>query len=143
MGTPLPFPSDEDVDRALDILNLAITRAGDGIHTLTLSVEGVGGQALAQFHFAHHVDYGFVPVEEMSVPFCELLAVAVKGDCSSGMILRSWGLKERVRGWEFDDAGHPCPLSGSELFNFYRKGLGAGVHDALPGDTDYIDAPVI
>ncbi|WP_326683084.1 hypothetical protein [Streptomyces sp. NBC_01237] len=140
MSVLLPIPSDDDMERAFDLFESLLEKAGDGIHTLTLSVQGLGGAAVRQFHFAQREDHGFLPVIEMGIPFCDLLGVAVKGTNSSVMVMRTWGTEDRVCGWKFHD-GKPKPLTKSQLFDAYCYSSESGEYGGPLSDAEYTDAP--
>lgn len=141
MGILLQVPSDRDRNRALDIFDRVTEKAGNGTHGLVLGVTGVGGSATAVFPFMQD-DEGMVASCADLHAFCELLAVAVSGAHPSGLVLRTLGKPETVRGWRFTD-GDPHPLNRAEAFSAYAS-------DPLTGDpvvplpgTEYSDAPVI
>ncbi|MFE1486151.1 hypothetical protein ACFW80_35230 [Streptomyces fimicarius] len=141
MGILLKVPNDRDRNRALDIFDRVTEKAGIGSHGLTLGVTGLNGTATAQFPFIQETDGMAADVSDL-FPFCELLAIAVSGAHPSGLVLRTMGQPQTVRGWRFTD-GDPMPLNRAEAFNAYA-------HDPVTGDpvvpapgTEYADAPVI
>ncbi|MFD8406029.1 hypothetical protein ACFV1G_15285 [Streptomyces anulatus] len=141
MGILLQAPSDHDRNRALDIFDRVTEKAGHGIHGLTLSVAGINGQASVLFPFMQDDD-GMTARDGDLYPFCELLAVALTGAHPSGLVLRTVGEPQAVRGWRFTD-GDPMPLNRAEAFNAYCTDATTG--EPIPPDpnTEYEDAFVI
>ncbi|MFJ8871169.1 hypothetical protein ACIRD6_36125 [Streptomyces sp. NPDC102473] len=142
MGILLQAPSEENGDRAMDLFEVLLEKAGDGVHNLTLTVQGFDGTAFAQFFFAQG-QFGFSAREEQGLTFCHLLAVAVSGAHHSGLVMRSVGTEtEGVCGWRFS-GGDPQPLTRAEVFDAYCHNPVSGEITAPEPDVEYNDAPVI
>ncbi|MFI0596528.1 hypothetical protein [Streptomyces griseus] len=142
MAILLPVPGDENMNRAYEVFESVLEKTGDGIHTLTINTMGLGGMAVRQFHFAQQEMSGFIGDVEMGHLFCELLAVAVKGENPSGLVMRTWGIKDRVCGWKFED-GTPTPLTKGELFNAYCYDPETGELGGPSADAEFTEAPAI
>ncbi|MFE3519682.1 hypothetical protein [Streptomyces sp. NPDC059166] len=141
MGILLAVPSDRDRNKALDIFDRVTEKAGNGNHYLTIGVSGIGGDATAVFPFMQD-DEGMAASLSALHAFCDLLATAVSGGHSSGLVLRTMGQPQTVRAWRFTD-GDPLPLNRAEAFNAYTDRPDfSGPAIPLPG-TEYADAPVI
>ncbi|MFD3820229.1 hypothetical protein ACFWRZ_34650 [Streptomyces rubiginosohelvolus] len=141
MGILLRIPSDRNRDRALDIFNKATEEAGEGTHSLTIGVTGMGGIAVELFSFVQD-DEGMAGSLTQLTEFCELLAVAISGAHPSGLVMRTMGDTHTVRGWVFRD-GDPIPLNRAEAFNAYCTDPATGEIIPPDPDTEYADAPVI
>ncbi|MFD3641564.1 hypothetical protein ACJBCE_36800 [Streptomyces sp. NBUL23] len=141
MGTLLHVPSDRDRNRALDIFNKLTEKAGEGTHSLTLGVRGVGGIAIATLPFIQD-DEGMAASLSQLEEFCEMLAVALSGAHPSGLAMRTVGDKDTVYAWKFAD-GDPIPLNRAEAFDVYCTNPVTGDITPPRPDTDYADAPVI
>ncbi|MEU4032459.1 hypothetical protein [Streptomyces anulatus] len=141
MGILLRVPSDRNRDRAFDIFDKVTEEAGEGTHSLTLGVTGMGGTAVELFPFVQD-DEGIAGSLTQLQEFCELLAVAITGAHPSGLVMRTIGDTHTVRGWVFQD-GDPIPLNRAQAFNAYCTDPATG--DIIPPDpdTEYADAPVI
>ncbi|MFI6143794.1 hypothetical protein ACIBCC_37100 [Streptomyces griseus] len=143
MAILLPIPGDENMSRAYEVFESILAKTGDGMHTLTINTVGLGGTASRRFHFAQENKTGsFVADVEMGHLLCELLAVAVKGENPSGLVLRTWGIKDRVCGWKFED-GTPIPLTKGELFNAYCYNPETGEMGGPSADAEFTESPDI
>ncbi|MEU3708362.1 hypothetical protein AB0E82_39500 [Streptomyces anulatus] len=142
MGILLIVPSDDHEKRALDIFERLLEKAENGVHNLLLSVEGIGGTVVAEFHFAQN-ELGFMASEEQGMSFCDLLAIAVSGAHPCGFVMRSsTGDGESVCGWAFRE-GDPIPLNRAEIFNAYCHNPFSGEITSPEPGISYSDAPVI
>ncbi|MFJ8763072.1 hypothetical protein [Streptomyces cyaneofuscatus] len=140
MGILLPIPTDEERERAADVFSSLLEKSGNGIHTITVHAEGMGGKAVEQFHFAQDPD-ALISCEGMISPFARLLAVAVAG-ANGGMILRTWGYRDSVRAWAFR-GGDFVPLTKEEVMHSFRYNAETGEVSELPEGTEYLDAPAL
>ncbi|MEU4181557.1 hypothetical protein [Streptomyces sp. NPDC026589] len=141
MGILLRIPSDQNRNRALDIFDKLTEEAGEGTHSLTLAVTGMGGTAYEVFPFIQD-DEGMAASLSHLEEFCELLAIAISGAHPSGLAMRTAGERATVRGWKFTD-GDPIPLNRAETFNAYCTDPTTGEPIPPDPDTEYADAPVI
>ncbi|MFJ6239561.1 hypothetical protein ACIQH0_36375 [Streptomyces griseus] len=142
MGVLFPTPNDSELDHAENLLLSILEKTGDGIHTLTLNAEGIGGSEHRQLHFAQNWSTGgFIPVDDMAVAFGRMLAILVAGT-PGGIVLRTWGTKDTVRAWAFRD-GKTHPLTELETFSAYCRNPETGEYRDPPEDVTYADAPTL
>lgn len=126
----------------MQIFEVLLEKAGSGIHHLTLTVEGDGGTAFADFSFAQG-EFGFLASEESGLSFCELFAVAVSGEYPGGLVMRTQDQEgESVRGWKIDRS-EPQPVTGAEIFDAYCHHPATGEISPPEPGLDYKDAPAI
>ncbi|ORT54184.1 hypothetical protein [Streptomyces sp. CB03238] len=136
-------PSPADGEKAMDIFERILEHAGNGAHRLLLSVHAIGGSMVQLFRWLQH-DETFVASEVQALDFLELLAVAVSGAHTGGLVMRSQSEEDtsRVCGWKFAD-GDPHPLNRAEVFDAYCHDPETGeIQPPEPG-VEYKDAPVI
>ncbi|MGW7433353.1 hypothetical protein ACWGIN_27910 [Streptomyces sp. NPDC054861] len=136
----VPLPADGD--RAIDLFERIMEKAGDGTHNLVICVQGIGGTITRSFPFIQHDDV-LVANEEKALHFLEMLTLAVSGAHTGGAILRtqtSPGTYD-VCAWHFQD-GDPRPLNRAEVFNAYCTDV---TGEIIPPeqDVEYKDAPII
>lgn len=141
MGILLSIPSDRDRNRALDIFDRVTEKAGEGTHSLTLAVTGMGGTVYEVFPFTQDGEGMAASLSNLE-EFCELLAIAITGAHLSGLAMRTAGEKATVRGWKFTD-GDPIPLNRAQTFKAYCTDAETGEPIPPDPDTEYADAPVI
>ncbi|MFI8515286.1 hypothetical protein ACIGHB_29580 [Streptomyces sp. NPDC085460] len=116
----LPEASDNDQQRAADYLSRLVGRAGDGRHSIIMSIAGIGGSAVhtTDFLIADQSETLHANLEEVW-ELSYLLACAIAGNLVGGIILRTLSHPEdTVRGWRVTE-GIPQAMTGAELFDAY------------------------
>lgn len=144
MNVLIPIPSPEDGERALNIFERLMDKAGDGSHQLVIVVQGIGGPALSQFRYVRKGDLILHVNEEWALDFCHLLAAAISGCLGGGFVLRTrtdTG-SESVYGWRIVD-GNPEPLNRAEVFDAYCHNPQTGETVGPESGVEYKDAPTI
>ncbi|MEE1789425.1 hypothetical protein PUR28_01290 [Streptomyces sp. BE308] len=133
---------DLEEDRAMDIFEALLEKAGNGSHHLVLGVKALGEEVLGTFEFEQKGDM-VAACEAQALHFCDLLEIAVTGDQRGGMVMRTQNAAgESVCGWRFKDSD-PQPLNSAEVFDAYCHNPRTG--EVLPPEpgVEYKDAPVI
>ncbi len=137
------FPLSSPDDYAEALFDAVMDAAGDGRHTLTISVMARGKQAAAQVAVLNSGPFTTINVMDHSAAVA-LLTVAVKGGLNGGIVLRTHTdeTTTRLRGWQL--TGRLArPLPEGELFAAYCTDPRTGEPVAPEPGVEYADAPAL
>ncbi|MFE6189148.1 hypothetical protein ACFQ6U_32465 [Streptomyces sp. NPDC056465] len=131
-----------DADRASDIFERLLERAGNGTHHLVINVTiDKHHQALTNIRFEQQDDSLHISAYE-ALKFCRLLATGLSG-LTGGIAMRTFTAdSESVRCWKITD-GDPLPLNRAETFSAYCYNPRTNEINPPESGVQYEDAPVI
>ncbi|TXS34832.1 hypothetical protein [Streptomyces sp. t39] len=140
-----PTPTTRDADRAFDIFERLLEKAGTGMHSLTLAIYSGEGAEMEHLIYSRSEKTGIEADGQTALNFCCFLAVAVTGKAgNAGLIMRSIRHREEsVCGWSFNSDGDPIPLTAAEVFDAYCTDFTTGDPISPQPGVDHRDAPVI
>ncbi|WP_329274008.1 hypothetical protein [Streptomyces sp. NBC_00691] len=136
------MPSPSDHIRAADTVERLLERAGLGEHHAVLVVAALFGTATVRILEVDRFEGDRIRASfEDTIDFTDLLAAAMTGAHSAGMVLRTIreGETDKVYAWRFN-SGVPVPLGETEAETAYKTDPVTGEPIPAQGNVEYMEA---
>ncbi|MFD0141434.1 MULTISPECIES: hypothetical protein [unclassified Streptomyces] len=136
------MPSPSDHIRAADTVEQLLERAGLGDHRAVLVVAALFGTSTIRVLEVDRLEGNLIRASfEETIEFIDLLAAAMTGAHSAGMVLRTVreGETDKVYAWRFN-SGVPVPLGKEEAETAYTTDPVTGEPIPAERDVEYAEA---